>query len=110
MLRDARDALQPDHLWVSTRCGPLSPAANLNMSRPDMVDIIKKRRLQAIRAYKGAIQAVYDQVASGGHARWEWPLKYVGWARNIIGQMVADCNVTAVKVAACQVGATTRKG
>ena len=41
------------------------------VERPDLVELTQKRRLQAIKECKGAVQLVYDQVASGGHAHWE---------------------------------------
>ncbi|CAK0839942.1 unnamed protein product, partial [Prorocentrum cordatum] len=86
--RGARDKAEPDHLWISTR----------------------KRRLQAIKEYKGAVQLVYDQVAQGGHAHWEWPIKCEGWGHALIRQMIEACSMTAVKVAGCQLGVKNEKG
>eukprot|EP00959_Pyramimonas_sp_CCMP1952_P312151 6533010-Pyramimonas_sp.AAC.1 len=70
----------------------------------------RKRRLQAIKEYKGAVQLVYDQVAQGGHAHWEWPIKCEGWGHALIRQMIEACSMTAVKVAGCQLGVKNEKG
>ncbi|CAK0871003.1 unnamed protein product, partial [Prorocentrum cordatum] len=103
--REARDEAEPDHLWISTRCGPLS---NLTLgfdgSNPIRAEATGKRRLQAIKEYKGAVQLVYDQVAQGKHVHWEWPIKCEGWGRTMIRKMVEDCSMTVVKVAGCQLG------
>ncbi|CAK0829393.1 unnamed protein product, partial [Prorocentrum cordatum] len=96
---------EPDHLWISTRCGPLSNLTlGFNGSNPIGAEATRKRRLQAIKEYKGAVQLVYDQVAQGKHAHWEWPIKCEGWGHRMIRKMVEDCSMTAVKAAGCQLG------
>eukprot|EP00974_Lingulodinium_polyedra_P014213 1377036-Lingulodinium_polyedra.AAC.1 len=60
--REARDQAAPEHLWVSTQCGPLSPVTlGLNGCKPKLAEVTRKRRATAIKEYKGAIQLVYDQ-------------------------------------------------
>ena len=89
--REARDDAEPDHLWVSMRCGPLSNLTlGFNGTKPLRTEATKKRRYQAIKEYKSAVQLVYDQVAQGKHAHWEWPIKCEGWGRAMIRQMVED--------------------
>ena len=109
--REARDEAEPDHLWVSTRCGPLSPLTlGLNGSNPMRAEATRKRRLQAMREYKAAVQLVYDQVAQGKHAHWEWPIMCEGWGHAMIRKMIVDCSMTVVKVAGCQLGVQNEKG
>ena len=58
--REARDDAEPDHLWVSTRCGPLSNLTlGFNGNNPLRAEATRKRRLQAIKEYKAAVQLVY---------------------------------------------------
>ncbi|CAK0903376.1 unnamed protein product, partial [Prorocentrum cordatum] len=109
--REARDEAEPDHLWISTRCGPLSTLTlGFNGSNPIRAEATRKRRLQAIKEYKGAVQLVYDQVAQGKHVHWEWPIKCEGWGHTMIRKMVEDCSMTVVKVAGCQLGVKDGKG
>ncbi|CAK0895531.1 unnamed protein product, partial [Prorocentrum cordatum] len=109
--REARDEAEPDHLWISTRCGPLSNLTlGFNGSNPIRAEATRKRRMQAIKEYKGAVQLVYDQVAQGKHVHWEWPIKCEGWGHTMIRKMVEDCSMTVVKVAGCQLGVKDTKG
>ncbi|CAK0836529.1 unnamed protein product [Prorocentrum cordatum] len=109
--RETRDKAEPDHLWISTRCGPLSTLTlGFNFSNPARAEATRKRRLQAIKEYKGAVQLVYDQVAQGKHAHWEWPIKCEGWGHAMIRKMIDDCSMTVVKVAGCQLGVKNEKG
>ncbi|CAK0870312.1 unnamed protein product [Prorocentrum cordatum] len=109
--REARDEAEPDHLWISARCGPLSNLAlGFNGSNPIRAEATRKRRLQAIKEYKGAVQLMYDQVAQGKHVHWEWPIKCEGWGHTMIRKMVEDCSMTVVRVAGCQLGVKDKKG
>ena len=109
--REARDDAEPDPLWVSTRCGPLSNLTlGFNGNNPLRAEATRKRRLQAIKEYKAAVQLVYDQVAQGKHAHWEWPIKCEGWGHAMIRKMVEDCAMTVVKAAGCQLGVKNEKG
>ncbi|CAK0873360.1 unnamed protein product [Prorocentrum cordatum] len=106
--RETGDKAEPDHLWISTRCGPLSTLTlGFNASNPAGAEVAMKRRLQAIKEYKGAVQLVYDQVAQGRRAHWERPIKCEGWGHAMIRQMIDDCSMTVVKVAGCQLGVTS---
>ena len=61
--------LQPHHLWVSHRCGPLlAPEGKLTGAQQEAR---RKRRAKVIKEYLGALQMVYAQVAASGHAHWE---------------------------------------
>ena len=52
--REARDDAEPDRLWVSTRCGPMSNLTlGFNANNPLRAEDTRKRRYQAIKEYKG---------------------------------------------------------
>ncbi|CAK0792580.1 unnamed protein product, partial [Prorocentrum cordatum] len=80
--RETRDKAEPEHLWISTWCGPLSTLTlGFNATNPARAEMTRQRRVQAIKEYKGAVQLVYDQVAQGRRAHWEWPIKCEGHRR-----------------------------
>ena len=111
--RDTRDYHNPRHLWIASRCGPLSPITlglNGGSKNPVLVEKTRKRRIQAIREYKGAVQVAYDQSAAGGHVHWEWPIGCEGWAHNMVRSMVDDLDMIVVKVTGCAFGAKNRDG
>eukprot|EP00959_Pyramimonas_sp_CCMP1952_P281735 5888864-Pyramimonas_sp.AAC.1 len=103
--REDRDDAEPDHLWVSMRRGPLSSLTlGFIGASPLRAKAAGKRRPQAIKEYKAAVQQVYDQVAQEKHAHWEWPIKCEGWGRRMVWQMIEDFSATVVKAAGCQLG------
>ena len=61
-----------------------------NANNPLRAEETRKRRYQAIKEHKGAMQLVYDQVAQGKHAHWEWPIKCEGWGHAMVRRMVED--------------------
>ncbi|CAK0792341.1 unnamed protein product, partial [Prorocentrum cordatum] len=84
--RETRDKAEPDHLWIGTRCGPLSTLTlGFNTSNPARAEATRKRRLQAIKEYKG-------------------------WGHAMIRKMIDDCSMTVVKVAGCQLGVKNETG
>ncbi|CAK0796441.1 unnamed protein product [Prorocentrum cordatum] len=108
--REARDDAEPDHLWVGMQRGPLSSLTlGFNGTSPVRAEATRKGRLQAIKAYRAAVQLVCDQRAQGKHAHWEWPIKCEGWGHRMIRQMIEDCSMTVVQVAGCQLGVKNEK-
>ncbi|CAK0885734.1 unnamed protein product [Prorocentrum cordatum] len=108
---ETRDESEPDHLWISTKSGPLSTLTlGFNGPNPARAEAASKRRLQAIKEREGAVQLVYDHVAQGRHAHWEWPIKRERWGHAMIRQMVEDGARAAVKVARCQLGVKNERG
>ena len=70
---------RPQHVWISTECGPYSPMQNCNQrSEQQILDLEKKRR-DARKQYLGGLVVAYFARSEGSEVHWEWSRRCRAW-------------------------------
>eukprot|EP00974_Lingulodinium_polyedra_P122372 11182561-Lingulodinium_polyedra.AAC.1 len=65
---------RPQHLWISTPCGPYSIVQNANQRSPEQTWGLMVKRRRATRIYLNATKLARKQHEMGGRVYWAWPL------------------------------------
>jgi hypothetical protein len=71
---------KPQHVWISTECGPFSPMQAINQRSDKQVAELEEKRKAALRQYIGASCVYHLCLQLGIHATWEWAEKCQAWS------------------------------
>ena len=107
---DIIDVEKPNHVWISTECGPYSIMQNVNQRNPDQCAALESKRKEVLKQYvRGMIVYVYC-IQKGIHATWEWSQSCQAWRLPLLQQVVRKYQVYFSIVRGCQVGLKDKKG
>ena len=97
------DRLRPQHVWISTECGPYSPIQNLNQRTEEQRQELEAKRRDVLRQYVGASCVMHYAIQKGCHTSWEWSEKSHAWRLPLVQKLIDQYQLWVVVTHGCQV-------
>ena len=94
---------RPDHVWISTECGPYSPMQAVNQRSEKQAQELAEKRREALKQYVGASCIYHHCIQQGIHVTWEWSEKCQAWRLPLIQKMMKRYEPYICVTHGCQV-------
>ena len=101
---------RPEHVWISTPCGPFSPMQNVNQRTDAQRQELQEKRRHAQKIYVGAAIVMRSCIQMGIHCSWEWAERCEAWRLPLMQRLLKQLNLHVAITKGCTVGLRDRAG
>ena len=94
---------KPQHVWLSTPCGPFSPMQRVNQRNEQQQQALSDKRKHAMKIYTGAACVFRTCMQLGIHCTWEWAERSDAWRLPLVQRLMKQYHLHVGVTKGCRV-------